>query len=776
MASIIMVKTKGVVNVSISSIYSSTTRISGMYSGLDTESLIEASLATEQSKLDKLYQQQQLEEWRYEEYTEINSMVSSLRDDYFSVLGDKSVVKSATYNIFNVNMAVNAAVSVSANANAMATSFQILSVSQAKAASATKLLDSNQTEIKGTSGQFLCASASGTLGTTDDSGNAITESTTISALKERFVLAEDEALAFSINGETFTFSQDTTLREMLSEINGNEDAKAAMDIDYTSGVVSLKSTVVGADTSLSLSSITGEAFGNDDAGFALSNDSVIRTSILHAESLSNMTFMQLAEEAGLDFAAGSITINGTQIEISETDTVQDVIDRVNTRVDGVTMSFDENSARFVLKNNSDGDIETAERSAIEVSGVLFGTNSIFGVDAGSYTSGGGVQRSDSLNEVARKLGVSIDNTLTVSVNGVDFSFDAATTTLSDMMSEINSSTGANATFSYSEMTDSFQISSDETGSNSKLSISGFEDLFGISQEDVSAGADASMRVNSNGIERTITESANTFTLDGMTFNIIGTADFSEQGGLSVSVEQDYQSTVDAVKSFVEDYNALIEKLNTLYYETKYSDYQPLTDEQRAEMTEKEQELWDEKARSGILRNDSTIGNLITNLRSTLSVKVGDTGFSAFDLGITTTAWSTDSWRTEQGKLVLDEDALLAALKEDPNAVQEYFTQIATAEDGNADVTVTKSGFTQKSESGLFQRMNAILSNFNSTMRSQNIQSTKNKITSYEEKISDQIDKMYEKEESLWAKYSALETVLSELQSQSDYFTSMLGSS
>lgn len=144
--------------------------------------------------------------------------------------------------------------------------------------------------------------------------------------------------------------------------------------------------------------------------------------------------------------------------------------------------------------------------------------------------------------------VSIDNTLTVSVNGVDFSFDAATTTLSDMMSEINSSTGANATFSYSEMTDSFQISSDETGSNSKLSISGFEDLFGISQEDVSAGADASMRVNSNGIERTITESANTFTLDGMTFNIIGTADFSEQGGLSVSVEQDYQSTVDAEKA------------------------------------------------------------------------------------------------------------------------------------------------------------------------------------------------------------------------------------
>ena len=365
----------------------------------------------------------------------------------------------------------------------------------------------------------------------------------------------------------------------------------------------------------------------------------------------------------------------------------------------------------------------------------------------------------------------------VTVNGKDFTFNTRTTTLSGMMSTINGDQQAKATFSYSELTDSFQIASDETGSSARLTFDfgELEDVFGLSMNGSASlsGTDALMKVESNGVTREVVQSSNSFTLDGMTFQITG--ELTEaQSPLQVSVERDVEPTISAIKSFIEDYNKLVGDLNGKYYEKAYRTYTPLTEDQRSEMSEKEAELWDEKAKSGILRNDSTIGSLLTNLRSALAVKVGDTGMSAYDIGISTVAWKTDSWRTEQGKLQLDESKLRAALEKDPDAVQKVLSAVSTGSDGTADTSVSSVNGTQKSEAGLFTRMNAFFTSFNSTMRSKNIVNEQKSISNYTEKLSEMLTKMSEKEEKYWAQFSKLETALSEMQSQQSWLSSQLG--
>ena len=748
----------------------STQRVSGLISGMDTDTIIENMMATDQSKLDKLFQQKEKAQWKYDAYTELNTSVSSLRNTYLSVLGDKSLMKSATYNAYQVAMADNSAVTVTATSSALASSFKILSTTKAAAASKTQQADTQQTELLGQSGQFLQASAQGTLAL--EEGQTISESTTIEELADQFGLAEGETLSFAINGETFSFERTDTLGDIAQAVNDSETADVSMTFDYEAGTVSLASNIIGADTKLQLSdtsSTTGTIFASE-SGFGVSNAEVEKKSVV--SDLSSVTFKQMADLAGLEMEGDTFTINGTAFSGLESQSVQSVMDQVNSTLTDITMSYDEDNGTFSIRNNADS---TTPQAAIQVSGSLFGEESVFGVEEGTYDDLGSVERSDTIAEAARKMGNTVDDEITVTVNGKEFTFDTQSATLSDMMYTIGKDSDAQAVFSYSEMMDSFQISNTDTGSDSTLSFSGFA-IFGLADETGIQGTDAKMVVESDGVTKEITQASNTFTLDGLTFEITDTEDFGDDG-LSVSVERDYQTTIDAIKSFVDSYNEVVGALTTQYYETSYSTtYPPLTEDERSAMTETEAAKWDEKAMSGILRNDATIGSLINGLRSTLFAQVGETGMSAYDLGITTVSWSSDTWKTEQGKLTLDEDKLLAALKENPNAVQEVFTKISTTDSGATDTsTSTENGVTTAS-SGLLLRMNSLFSSFNTAMRSQNIVNTENSITSYTEKMSDLIEKMAEKEESYYAKYSAMETALSELQSQQDWLTAQLGSS
>ena len=84
---------------------------------------------------------------------------------------------------------------------------------------------------------------------------------------------------------------------------------------------------------------------------------------------------------------------------------------------------------------------------------------------------------------------------------------------------------------------------------------------------------------------------------------------------TITVSQDTDKMMDGIKEFVDEYNKLVKTLNDyLDEDASYRDYQPLTAAQKKEMSEREIELWEEKAKEGLLRRDSTIETFLQQMR------------------------------------------------------------------------------------------------------------------------------------------------------------------
>ena len=137
-----------------------------------------------------------------------------------------------------------------------------------------------------------------------------------------------------------------------------------------------------------------------------------------------------------------------------------------------------------------------------------------------------------------------------------------------------------------------------------------------------------------------------------------------------------------IKEFVNTYNGLVKDLNDQTKQTKYRDYTPLTAEQKKDMDEDEIKLWEEKAKSGLLRNDSLIRNGLSNMRSLIyqtNHGIEDSRYNTlFSVWIT-----TSKSYNEGGTLEIDEAKLRKALEENPDAVDQLFKNT----DGKKDATV-----------------------------------------------------------------------------------------
>jgi len=148
---------------------------------------------------------------------------------------------------------------------------------------------------------------------------------------------------------------------------------------------------------------------------------------------------------------------------------------------------------------------------------------------------------------------------------------------------------------------------------------------------------------------------NKITVSGVTYSLLGA------GSSTVTVSQDTDKIVDMVKSFVEDYNKILDGLNDKYSEKKYNDYDPLTKSQENAMTEDQIKKWNEKAKSGMLNHSSIIGKIIDSMRESLTRPIDgiDSGYnSAYSIGIDTS--------TVKGHIKLDEDKLKKVLAADPD--------------------------------------------------------------------------------------------------------------
>ena len=123
-----------------------------------------------------------------------------------------------------------------------------------------------------------------------------------------------------------------------------------------------------------------------------------------------------------------------------------------------------------------------------------------------------------------------------------------------------------------------------------------------------------------GAAKGISKSSNQFTVNNIDINL------KAVGATTIKVDADEDTIVQKVKEFANLYNEMIDQMDKVLGEKRYKDFPPLTAEQKKGMTDKEIELWEEKAKSGLLRNDSLVSGVMRNARTGLYEKVeGITG-------------------------------------------------------------------------------------------------------------------------------------------------------
>lgn len=127
-----------------------------------------------------------------------------------------------------------------------------------------------------------------------------------------------------------------------------------------------------------------------------------------------------------------------------------------------------------------------------------------------------------------------------------------------------------------------------------------------------------------------------------------------------------------VKKMVEDLNAIIKEVKSAYsdmplQQSDGSSYEPLTDEDMADMSDSAIEAYEEKAKTGILFMDSDLSSLYNDLRNAITSSGAD-GVTLRSIGIET------SYSDGLTTLTLNEQTLREALESDPDKVQEAFTK------------------------------------------------------------------------------------------------------
>ncbi|NLJ81346.1 MAG: flagellar filament capping protein FliD [Firmicutes bacterium] len=320
---------------------------------------------------------------------------------------------------------------------------------------------------------------------------------------------------------------------------------------------------------------------------------------------------------------------------------------------------------------------------------------------------------------------------------------------------LNKNLGLNAY--YDPHTKQVALATKATGQNAVIEAGAdnegfFEQVFGRGSS-FTPGTNALLEINGLKTER----ESNVFELNGTALTLNQASDTV----VRIDVAQDIDAVADKIKEFVTLYNELVGELNLSLREEAYRDYPPLTPAQREEMSEKEIELWEERAKSGLLRSDNLVSAALTEMRLAFGAGVeGVEGLGHLSqLGIKTGAWY------EYGQLHLDEDKLKAALKEDSEQVSALFAKRGES--------TQEQGIARRLTAVLDQQMERIVSTAGKATMPYDQSYLGRQIRDYESRIGDLEERLVRVEQSYWDKFTAMEQVLSQLYSQSDWLYQQL---
>ena len=326
--------------------------------------------------------------------------------------------------------------------------------------------------------------------------------------------------------------------------------------------------------------------------------------------------------------------------------------------------------------------------------------------------------------------------------------------IDDMIKKVNES-GAGVTMSYDKLSDQFKLESNIVGPTQTINVKGLRGL-GIEDGSYNNGTYAEVEINGEWLIKP----TNTISYRGVNITLNEVTAAGEEETV-VTLSRDSSEAVAKIKTFVDAYNVIINKLENMLKETKNASertYKPLTDEEKSVMSEKQIDDWEAIAKKGLLRNDAGIQSLISNLRGALFEKVTAAGLTPSQIGLSTGRWDSGTG----SQIIVDEDILKAALESDPERVTNVFM-------GGADMAQNSTG------RGFLWRMEDLINGYLNGSQYTSINNLENSIRRTNEQMEKLQQKMYDEEDKLYKKFAALETAMAKIQSQSDWLTAMLGS-
>lgn len=798
---------------------SDTMRLSGLTSGFDTESMIKQLMSSYQTKIDKQNQKLQKLSWQQAGYQDITKKITEFKNKYFDVLKrDTYLMSASTFNKFTsgvtaTNGADTSGLSVSTTSNSAVGSYKVRLNQRASAARASgnsitmekfaldfdKAISAGGTDVTNDDGSvtrkfelslsFKVGSVSKTIdfsaeAALDANGNI----SDAGALKSDMLDALNTKLqeGFGYSGRTgadATGSVDASGNEWFIQAEMGANGKVSFNVggNATASVTESKGNFglaqAASKVAISTSSVvTGtNIFTVDIGGKSVNVDfkGVSSTYYDSRNSAGNETI--LAEFNQLKAAAyrkdkglsAGATVTQTQLDSYTYSSEQAAKDRNASAIKSALgaalpdYKFTLDGSYLTAKDKNGNDAEFAMTS------VEGGTLGIAKATASNKATSG-------TKLSAMGLTPDADGKYTLTINDVDITVDKDAT-VATLMSAVNKS-DANVTMTYSSLTNSFTVESKEMGGAGRVDIksSDVTKALGIADDNGTVGFTSGQNsvFEINGQEIYLND--NSYTLDGTTFTFNDNMEVGET--YTATISKDSTTVKDTVKKFVEDYNQLIEDvygyIGTAPAKDSNGDsYDPLTDDERDEMSEDEITKWEEKAKQGVLYNDSTVSSIMSQIRTTLynSVTLDDgTKFGIYSMGIKTSSeWS------EHGKLEIDDDAFDKAFENNQDAIVKLFTD---SENG-VMAKVNKVMDSAVKSSGKAETRGTLVRKAGKENSSVTTDSTIYKeMKRIQERMSDLQTKYSEKEEYWWKVFTNMESALSDLNSQTSYISSYFGTS
>ena len=711
----------------------SSSGLSGLASGVDTESMVKSMLSGIQTKIDSQNQKKTQLEWKQEAYRDVISKINSFQTKYLDIASSNSLRLTSSYNKMNTESSSSAVKIISASSDAA----EEMNIQVAQLATATKL----------TTGKIGTGSIE--MGDIDS----------ITANLESYFSTPSQNISFTMNGVTVDVNLvddankdadgNYSVDKMIDNINQQLSDGGLSNISLTKdddGKITVKDTLNENEIEIGGSSNALATLGLKATTLKGENGySYVSTTEADASKLSATPPESATVTFTLDGRSTDITIkNGTAAETIE------------SLKQGLKSAFGSN-----VTVGDDGKISAKSGQTLSVSG----ESSLLGIDAGACTR----------LTTSTKLSALGMEDYSFSVNGKDFTFDADTT-IADVIKQVNAS-DAGVKMSYNSLSDSFTLESTQTGEGFDIDVSGgFADKF-FGSATKSAGQNAIVNIDGVTVERM----SNNISVNGISFQAravtgdyfdnsgnlltsadgkLAAADGTEDKAATLTATKNTDEIVKNIKGFVEEYNKLIEDLNKLTHESKsYKDYAPLTDAQKDEMSESEIKKWEEKSKTGLLSGDSDINGFLNNMRKALYSKA-DNGLSLTMFGVD----SSSDWK-DYGKLEIDEDKLKAALEEHGDDVVSTFTNVAT----KLNTACKNAASTSLASPGTLVKIAGVKGK---------VSEQTNEMKKQMDTISEYIKRLQARYDSnkdrYWKQFNSMETALANMNSTSTYLGQMMG--